>query len=185
VTGTTGDADRPSEGLAAHKRLIRQLLLRADLPYAHSLERGQAPQPVRWMSTNDDDHDPHTLSGARVENWSESLTTEASIELLMPDRARRPPMLRQITGPGAPRDLSFTQAETIIGRSKAADFSIDSPELSRQHVVAQLEGQEVEVRDLDSRNGLYLNGIRVYVAVLRSGDHLQVGNVTFVFAEGG
>lgn len=138
------------------------------------------------MATKDaDEHDPHTITGGKLDTWSESLTTEASIELLMPERNRPPAMLKQITGPGAPRDLSFTRDEMVIGRSKAADFTIDSPELSRKHVVAVRDGQEIEVRDLESRNGLYLNGIKVHAVVLRSGDHLQIGNVTFVFVEGG
>lgn len=127
----------------------------------------------------------HTLAGARIESWSESLTTEASIELLLPEKNRRAPMMRQINGPGAPRECSFARDEMIIGRSKAADYTVDSPELSRHHARARRRGQEIEVTDLESRNGIYLNGIRVHSAVLRSGDHLQIGNVGFIFHEGG
>ena len=120
-----------------------------------------------------------------MQSWSESQTTEASLELLMPDRDRTPPSLRQVTGPGAKREVVLSRPKMVIGRSKAADVTVDSPELSRHHVVLERDGHETVVTDLDSRNGLYLNGIRIHACVLRAGDAIQLGNVTFIYQEVG
>ena len=38
--------------------------------------------------------------------------------------------------------------------------------------------------DLDSRNGVYLNGVKIHSAVLHGGDNLQLGSVVLVFHEG-
>ena len=38
---------------------------------------------------------------------------------------------------------------------------------------------EVEVTDLDSTNGTYVNGQRVTRALLKDGDQLGIGRVTF------
>ena len=38
---------------------------------------------------------------------------------------------------------------------------------------------ELEVVDLDSTNGTYVNGLRVERALLKDGDQLGVGRVTF------
>ena len=93
-------------------------------------------------------------------------------------------VLRQVSGPGAPSETPLREEQLVVGRSKQANVVIDSPELSRRHLLLCKEGNEYVVRDLNSRNGVYLNGIKIHSAVLRGGDTLQVGNIAFVFLEG-
>ena len=116
--------------------------------------------------------------------WAEGLTTEASVDLILPQRQTVPFFLRQVTGPGAPRDWTLGADEVIIGRSKTADFCIESPELSRHHLKVERHGKEFKAIDLDSRNGLYLDGVRIHSVVLRRGDVIQIGNVSFLYREG-
>jgi ABC transport system ATP-binding/permease protein len=66
-----------------------------------------------------------------------------------------------------------------IGRAAAADFIVDAAMVSRLHCRLTAGSSELEVIDLDSTNGTYVNGIRVTHAVLRNGDHLGVGRVLF------
>lgn len=93
-------------------------------------------------------------------------------------------VLRQLRGPGAPQDITLTRDEHVVGRSRSADLFVDSPELSRRHVRLTKEGNEYTLTDLGSRNGVFLNGVRVHSAVLRGGDTVQMGNVTFLYLEG-
>ena len=93
-------------------------------------------------------------------------------------------MLRQTKGPGAPQEHQLNAGEVTIGRSSKCDISIDSPELSRQHIRIVRDGPEYEVQDLESRNGVYLNGVKIHRAVLRGGDTIQIGNVSFLYLEG-
>jgi pSer/pThr/pTyr-binding forkhead associated (FHA) protein len=68
-----------------------------------------------------------------------------------------------------------------IGRSTGADFIVDAALVSRVHCrVSALPTGELEVRDLDSTNGTYVNGARVETARLASGDKLRVGRVELV-----
>ena len=68
-----------------------------------------------------------------------------------------------------------------IGRATGADFIVDAPLVSRVHCrVTALPTGELEVRDLNSTNGTFVNGERVESAVLESGDRLQVGRVELV-----
>jgi pSer/pThr/pTyr-binding forkhead associated (FHA) protein len=46
--------------------------------------------------------------------------------------------------------------------------------------LSALPNGELEVRDLDSTNGTYVNGARVETARLASGDKLRVGRVELV-----
>ena len=71
--------------------------------------------------------------------------------------------------------------ERTIGRATGADFIIDAALVSRVHCrVTALVGGELEVKDLESTNGTYVNGERIDTARLASGDRLQVGRVEFV-----
>jgi pSer/pThr/pTyr-binding forkhead associated (FHA) protein len=71
--------------------------------------------------------------------------------------------------------------ERTIGRATGADFIIDAALVSRVHcrVTALADGQ-LEIKDLESTNGTYVNGQRIDTARLASGDRLQVGRVEFV-----
>jgi pSer/pThr/pTyr-binding forkhead associated (FHA) protein len=64
-----------------------------------------------------------------------------------------------------------------VGRATRADFIVDAPLVSRLHCRLTAGASEVEVVDLESTNGTYVNGKRVERASLRGGDKLGVGRV--------
>jgi pSer/pThr/pTyr-binding forkhead associated (FHA) protein len=99
-------------------------------------------------------------------------------------RAKKPFVLEQVGGPGAPREFVLEQDEIVIGRSLQANISIDGNGISRQHVVIRRSGPEYGFVDLNSANGVYLNTVKTHAAVLRQGDILQLGDALFVFHEG-
>ena len=64
----------------------------------------------------------------------------------------------------------------IVGRSKTCDFSIDDPNISRQHFSIELINKELYLQDLDSTGGTYLNGIKLYEKErIRNGDIIAAG----------
>ena len=68
-----------------------------------------------------------------------------------------------------------------IGRATGADFIVDAALVSRVHCrLSALPDGGLEVRDLDSTNGTFVNGTRVESARLASGDRLQVGRVELI-----
>lgn len=100
-------------------------------------------------------------------------------------RQRKMPfLLQQIKGPGAPRDYVLDLDDIVVGRSTGAHIAIDSQLISRRHMRLTRSGAEFTCSDLDSANGVYLNGVKAHSAVLREGDTLQVGDVVFVYREG-
>ena len=66
-----------------------------------------------------------------------------------------------------------------IGRAVRADFVVDAALVSRVHcrLSAHKDGR-LEVQDLESTNGTFLNGKKVDRAELKDGDELGVGRVT-------
>ena len=68
-----------------------------------------------------------------------------------------------------------------VGRATGADFIVDAALVSRVHCrLTALPDGELEVRDLDSTNGTFVNGERIERARLADGDRLQVGRLELV-----
>ena len=83
------------------------------------------------------------------------------------------------SGPGAPREHALGVSETVIGRGVDTDFAVDSPKLSRRHARVVRFGEDFSIEDLDSRNGVIVNGVKVHSATLREGDTSHLGDVVF------
>jgi pSer/pThr/pTyr-binding forkhead associated (FHA) protein len=64
-----------------------------------------------------------------------------------------------------------------IGRAPRADFIVDAALVSRVHCRLTAGATELEVLDLESTNGTYVNGERTERATLKTGDRLGVGRV--------
>jgi pSer/pThr/pTyr-binding forkhead associated (FHA) protein len=92
--------------------------------------------------------------------------------------------IAQVSGPGAPQVFELTAPETILGRGTEAGIHIDAPDLSRAHIKLICKDDECHIKDLKSRNGCFLNGVKIHSATLRDGDTLQLGRVLFTFYEG-
>ena len=70
-----------------------------------------------------------------------------------------------------------------IGRTPRADFILKAPLVSRVHCrLTAHSPSRLEVQDLDSTNGTYVNGHRVSRADLKPGDRLRVGRAEFAVA---
>ena len=71
-----------------------------------------------------------------------------------------------------------------IGRLGAADFCVDAPLVSRIHCRVEVAADgAIEILDLDSTNGTWIDGVRITHAPLRSGNVLRVGRVEFTLEE--
>ncbi|HEX3724753.1 MAG TPA: EAL domain-containing protein [Pirellulales bacterium] len=67
-----------------------------------------------------------------------------------------------------------------IGRRTDASFCLSSNSISKDHAEIRREGQSLVIRDLDSRNGTFVNGHRVLPeSRLKSGDIVHFANLEF------
>ncbi len=81
--------------------------------------------------------------------------------------------------PGEER-IRLERARTIFGR-KRADVDLADAKVSASHFQIDVMGRELFVRDLESRNGTFLNGHRVRYSELLPGDELRAGDTVLVF----
>jgi hypothetical protein len=83
-----------------------------------------------------------------------------------------------ISGSRAGQSVGVT-GELVIGRENA-DLTIDDAEVSRRHVAVRLEGGQLEVEDLGSANGTFVNGSRIEGPVkVGGGAKIRVGQTEF------
>lgn len=78
----------------------------------------------------------------------------------------------------APWTFRLTPGATkTVGRAPRADFILDAALVSRLHCRITAGDENLEVVDLQSTNGTFVNDKRVEKAVLAAGDRLRVGRV--------
>jgi pSer/pThr/pTyr-binding forkhead associated (FHA) protein len=70
---------------------------------------------------------------------------------------------------------------TTVGRHPDADIFLDDVTVSRRHVEFIRHGVAFEVRDLNSLNGTYFDGVRIDNALLSDGAEVQVGKFRLTF----
>jgi len=74
-------------------------------------------------------------------------------------------------------------AVKTIGRSTGAQFIVDAPLVSRLHCQLTATADALQVKDLGSTNGTFVNGKRITASPLRDGDRMTVGRVEFTVSK--
>lgn len=93
----------------------------------------------------------------------------------------------EIQPPGGPaRKVELVENSYTIGRDSACKLAFpEDNELSRQHLSIERSGYGWMLRDLNSRNGCYVNGDRVTVPrMLVRGDSIKAGKLRISYLEG-
>ncbi len=84
--------------------------------------------------------------------------------------------LEVLGGQSRGRVLALTTGTTLMGRASTCDLSLDDDGLSRQHAKLSISDDGiVNLLDLGSTNGTYLNNARIDMAIVREGDRIQLG----------
>ena len=97
--------------------------------------------------------------------------------------------LFQVNFPDHARTSVTAQAQTTakagvltIGRLPGCDLEIASPLVSREHARLYCESNGVDIEDLNSTNGTFVNGRRLTARVrLKQGDRIAIASFSFLF----
>lgn len=82
------------------------------------------------------------------------------------------------------RKYNLNRPQIIIGRSSLADIQIDQESVSRNHCKILTGGAAVQLHDMGSTNGTYVNDQIIDDCALRDGDLIKVGRCIFKFLSG-
>jgi pSer/pThr/pTyr-binding forkhead associated (FHA) protein len=85
--------------------------------------------------------------------------------------------LQVISGLNAGAKLVVKKRGTLIGRAEGADLELHDMNVSRKHISIEVMGPDrVILKDLRSRNGVFLNDSWVTIGNLKNGDVIRIGN---------
>ena len=93
--------------------------------------------------------------------------------------------LRYNKDDGTPVEVTLTERPITIGRSPEADIVFRDEKISRMHCGLRLWDGEYYLKDLQSKNGTFVNGERIEVAKLKAGDIVRVGSIVLTFGQEG
>ncbi|MCA9040390.1 MAG: protein kinase [Planctomycetaceae bacterium] len=74
-------------------------------------------------------------------------------------------------------NLPLHRSELLIGRDMKCDIRLDSPMISANHCRMIFNGQYWKITDLESRNGIRVNGVETRSSILKPGDKLTIAEV--------
>lgn len=100
-------------------------------------------------------------------------------EAVLPEQLGLARELVSLTAEGNRHDID--KRRVVIGRSKECDISLADPNVSRRHAELRQEGAAYWAVDLDSTNGMLVNGRRLKRAKLEHGDRIVLGSTELTF----
>ncbi|MFZ1864952.1 MAG: FHA domain-containing protein [Polyangiales bacterium] len=140
-----------------------------------------------------------TLNGERIDSKAElaagdqlgigdyalafqSDAAATSNTLPSPEPKTQPPArLVVLSEPAAGAEFTLNKPALRIGRDERLDIWINHKSISHEHAEIQAANGRVTIYDLDSANGMRINGIQASRAVLEAGDTVELGEVRFRF----
>jgi len=81
---------------------------------------------------------------------------------------------------GGKKEFPLAGDKTMLGRSRQCDMAIPVVSVSRKHCRLESDGKVVKLRDLNSRNGTFVNDKRVKETSLQPGDSIKIGPLKFL-----
>src|SRR5882724_11635215 len=92
-------------------------------------------------------------------------------------------VLRFVAGKDQGREFPLPpDLNIVIGRVNDADLLLLDEKISRKHAKISTHGGRITIEDLASRNGTFVNGVRIRTIELKEGDQIVIGSSTIKLA---
>jgi chromosome segregation ATPase len=102
-----------------------------------------------------------------------------------PRKSEKDKLARLLIGNADGRELRFPlfKDRLTIGRTSHNDIQLNMQFISRRHAVIATDNGKTRVIDWGSKNGVYVNKVRVSEKILESGDIVTIGTTDFRYEE--
>lgn len=77
--------------------------------------------------------------------------------------------------------IKIVEDNNLIGRIPECNIQFQEESVSRKHAIIAFREDEYWLEDLDSKNGTYINGVKIAKCVLRNNDQIDIGGVKMYF----
>jgi type III secretion system (T3SS) inner membrane Yop/YscD-like protein len=144
------------------------------LPDAKPPQKPLSIDIVAFARKNSLPHDIHLARTSKVQDAAAAPLDRKRITEPLPGGPALTPYYLLEKGHSA-KKLEIHKGTAIIGRNEACDIILADVQVSRRHCILQITPQGLRFRDLNSSNGIMVNGKPVKEGVLKVGDKLKVG----------
>ncbi len=79
--------------------------------------------------------------------------------------------------------VELGEGDITIGRTSECEIQLPVEGVSRKHALISFHNEEYYVEDLDSKNGTYLNNVKIAKCILRNKDQIDICGVKIIFNE--
>jgi pSer/pThr/pTyr-binding forkhead associated (FHA) protein len=93
--------------------------------------------------------------------------------------SRFEPKVVVLSGRVAGQEFPLDQERLTLGRGPGVDVAFDDSAMSRQHAAIEFADERFRIQDLESTNGVLVNGDPVFSSSLGHGDRIQLGTLQF------
>jgi diguanylate cyclase (GGDEF)-like protein len=108
-------------------------------------------------------------------------TSEFRLDELVGAAGERSAVLTVLRGRRRGATFQIGSSVTVLGRGERSDVRLDDDGVSRRHAeLVRLDDGAVQIRDLGSTNGTFVNGERVAERVLEDDDRVALGTTTLL-----
>lgn len=129
----------------------------------------------------------HQESGSisEIKNVIQELDERMSSQVGQPLKPEKDRITRVLIGSVDGQELRFPlfKDRLTIGRTEQNDIQLDASYVSRRHAVLVTDGRQTRVVDWGSKNGVFVNTLRVTERFLENGDTLGIGTAKFRYEE--
>jgi hypothetical protein len=173
-----GDVRRLKEELNAKNTVIEAVTEEADkLRAALERTRGQLEEREFLIRRLERSESNNANVLGRIQTSMERLGSVAP-----PNGVANPDWAPELIRIDGDRSITHTLGRrTRIGRAPGCELHIDSSSVSRHHALILAGTREAIIEDLNSTNGVILNGRKVTRQVLNDGDIVTIGEIQFRF----
>jgi pSer/pThr/pTyr-binding forkhead associated (FHA) protein len=81
------------------------------------------------------------------------------------------------------KGFELGENEFVIGRISDCQLILSLYGVSRRHARIYFKNNEYIIKDNNSTNGIYVNGIKVLKCILRNNDQIEIGEAKLIFVE--
>ena len=159
--------------------------------YIQLIRVNQRVQPLRASGTKMNKKDEKSVLEEHLKRLSskdrghmDSATIRVSRDAFIGEIPMKQRAYLEITGIGKKaRVVELRREETVIGRTSECDIPLPSNNVSRKHACVGFRNEEYHIKDLNSTNGVYVNGVKIEKCVLRNLDQIEIGGIKLLFNE--
>ncbi len=133
---------------------------------------------TRMVQPRGESAEPQPEAGATM-IYKQKTPVAQQTEAVSPEELGMEKELVTLTSDGVRHEV--TKRRVVLGRSRECDLQLADPNVSRRHAELRQEGATYWIVDLDSTNGIEVNGQHTRRAKLDNGDTIKLGSTEVVF----